>query len=91
MTALQEAIDMQELAEVADGDGGRIPKEIEAYAEQDSIEYTRDQDPFPDLMFGDEMMGLDIRLECYDYFFEHNFEQIKRTYLWRNCPIMVKR
>ena len=60
---------MQKFAEVAYGDGGRLPEEIKPDAKQDRIEYTGDQDPFPDLMFGDEMVGLDVGLEGYDDFF----------------------
>ena len=63
---------MQEFAEVADGDSGGLPEEVEADAKEDRIENAGDQDPFPNLMFGDEMMGLDIRLEGYDDFFEQS-------------------
>jgi hypothetical protein len=73
MLMLKEAVDMEEGAQVSGGAVGRGPKEIEPDAEQDGVENAGYQDPFPDLMFGDEMMSLDIRLKRYDDFFEQPY------------------
>ena len=94
MGALEESGDMQYPAEAADGGDGGDPEEIEADAEQDGIEYSGNEDPLPELMFGDEMVGLGIRLEGYNDFFEQvvlftffcllgGYLGVKRTYLWR--------
>jgi hypothetical protein len=79
LAMLKEPIGMHEPAEVAHGDGGRCPEEINADTEKDRIEYPGYQDPFPELMFRDEMVRFDVTLERYNDFFEH--EQVKRTYL----------
>ena len=61
---------MEKTAQGTYGAVGGCPEKVEADTEEDHIEDTRNEDPFPDLMFRDEMMGLDIRLEGYDDFFE---------------------
>ena len=80
LAVLQEFVDMHEPAEIAYDISRGGPEEIEADAEEYGIEYSGNEDPFPDLVFRDKVMRFDVTLECYDDFFEH--EQVKRTYLW---------
>jgi hypothetical protein len=70
MVVLQEPGDMQKAGEIPGGYIDRAPEKIKTDTKKDCIEYARDKDPFPDLVFGDKMMGLYIRLERYDDFFE---------------------
>jgi hypothetical protein len=70
MLMLQEAFDADELAQRAHGGGSGSPEKIHADAEQDGVEDAGYQDPFPDAVFGDELVCLVIRLEGYDDFFQ---------------------
>lgn len=70
LLVLQEPRDMQKFTQLMYGACGRCPEEVEADAEKDGIKYAGDEDPFPDLMFGDKMMRFDIRLKGYDDLFE---------------------
>lgn len=53
---------------------GSVTEEIHADNEQDRIDDTRYQYPFPQLMFFDKAVGLEISLYSYDHF----FQQIRR-------------
>ena len=47
LPVVQPSFDADHLAEPGNGGIGGIPEEIHARAEQDSIQHTRDNDPFP--------------------------------------------
>ena len=49
---------------------GSVAEEIHAYNEQGSIDDTRYQYPFPQFMFFNKPVGLEIRLYTYDHFFQ---------------------
>lgn len=72
LLVVEEAFDADHVAEPGDGGIGRLPEKVYAYAEQDGIQDAGDEDPFPELMFADEMMRFDIRLEGYNNFFEQS-------------------
>ena len=82
----EEAVDADDMAEPGDGFAGGLPKEIHADTEQDGIKYAGDQDPFPQLVLHDKVMGFDVGLEGYDYFLEQKIflficSTVKPTYL----------
>jgi hypothetical protein len=72
LAMLQEPVDVYQVAERGDDGGGGNPKEIEADDEQDGVQDARDQYPFPEPVLGNEVVRLDIGLECYNYFFEQS-------------------
>jgi hypothetical protein len=70
MLAAQPSSDAGELAQPGYGCTGGFQEEIHAYAEQETIDYAGDKDPFPQFVPADEMMGLNIGLEGYYNFLE---------------------
>jgi hypothetical protein len=70
LPVMEEMVDADDAAERGYRRAGRLPKEIHADAEEDRVEHPRDNDPLPQLVFGDELMGLYIGLEGYDNFFQ---------------------
>jgi hypothetical protein len=72
LPVLQEAVDMNEMAEGADGGGGGFPKEIHADTEKDRVQDARYQYPFPQLVFADKMVRFHVGLKRYDDFFEQD-------------------
>jgi hypothetical protein len=72
LPVLEEAVDVYKMAEGADGGRGGFPKEIHTDTEKDRVQDARDQDPFPQLVFADEMVRFHVRLKGYDDFFEQD-------------------
>jgi hypothetical protein len=59
-----------------------MTKKVDTYHEQDSINDTRNQYPFPQFMFFDKPVRFKIRLYGYDHFFQHpvSFSVAKLTH-----------
>ena len=72
MLAMEPTSDAGKLAQPGDGGVGGFHKEIHAYAEKEGVEYPGYQDPFPQFVLGDKVMGLSVGLESYDYFLKQN-------------------
>ena len=56
------------IAEVFDGARGAFAKEIHAYAKQYHVNDARNDDPFPEAVFTDKVVGFTIRLNGNNYF-----------------------
>jgi hypothetical protein len=71
---MQPSLDADHLAQPGNGRIGRGPEEIHTHAEEEGIKPTRDNDPFPQLMLGDEEVSLGIGLDGnYDFFEQGGF------------------
>jgi len=86
LAVMEETIDARYVAKPADGGGGGDGEVVHADAKEDRIKHARDEDPLPQVMFGDEVIGFYIRLEGYDNFFEQRLfsficSTVKPTYL----------
>jgi hypothetical protein len=79
LAVMEEVRDADDAAEPGYRGAGRFPKEVHTYTEKDRIEHPRDNDPLPELMFGDELMGFYIRLEGYDNFFQ---QKVLFLFIW---------
>ena len=69
---MHKAIYPGHMAKPADGGGSGNAEIVHADEEKDGIEHAGNDDPLPELVFCDEMVGLYIRLERYDNFFQQD-------------------
>ena len=53
-----------------------MAEEIHAEDEQGGIDDTGYEDPFPQFMFNNKTVGLEIRLYGNDHFFQHDWESL---------------
>jgi hypothetical protein len=58
------------MGEVFDYTRGCFPEKVHAYAEKQGIDDARNNDPPPQVVLPDELMGLPIRLDGYDDLFK---------------------
>jgi hypothetical protein len=69
---VEPSFDTDEFAEPGDGCVGGIPEKVHAYAEEYRIQQSGDNDPFPQPVFADEMVGFGIGLEGNYNLFKQN-------------------
>jgi hypothetical protein len=69
---VQPSSDAGELAQPGDGRIGGRQEEVHTYTEKEGIEYAGDQDPFPQFVLSNEMMGLDVGLKGYNNFLKQD-------------------
>jgi hypothetical protein len=62
----------ENIIDPVDGGIGGFQEEIHTCREQKRIQDARDDDPFPQFVLGNEMMGLNVGLEGYYNFLEQN-------------------
>jgi hypothetical protein len=67
---VKKPFDPDHSAQPGHGGIGRLPEEIHTGGEEDGIEDTGDEDPFPKVVLADEVVRLDVGLESYNNFFE---------------------
>jgi len=69
---MQPSPNAGKLPQPGDGGAGGIYKEPHAYAKKEGIEYPGYNDPFPQFVLSNKVMGLGVGLESYDYFLKQN-------------------
>jgi len=61
-----------QLADPGDGRAGGLQEKVHARTEKEGIQYAGDQDPFPQFVLSNEMMGLDVGLKGYNNFLKQD-------------------
>ena len=69
---MQPSSNTGKLAKPGDSGAGGFYKEVHAYAKKERIKYPGYEDPFPQFVLDDKVMGLGVGLESYDYFLKQN-------------------